>query len=826
MNINKININQSEQTYYIESAIYDVTANNNGATFESLSALLSDENLSTLIPTEVRCGGMTIRFVQSSDNIYVQYFLTKNEWSVIKADWQKLNLEEELTESRGKIGEISVKEISTTSGVDTTGSLFSFDSIGLLPNDSYYVSVEGNGTWNVRLYKDGVNVKVLKNSMSASDAPIEFIADFEKYDSIGGSCSNKGLILNIKNSKTIIEKIQDEEKKNETLFKQIDSYTSFSVASTTDGKYFTCNIDGYNIKEGSRLLVQMPNVAINGMAFLNISDTGNIPLMFNSRRASNTNTWVNNKDEVLEVYYHSGSYYATRFKYAFASQVININLLYGDYTSRYTLLEAAALVPESLRYPGTAITYRPSNSNTIDAVIAIFGSASYKSEWLKENSWIVFNSYTNTDNIKKNQGIANANKILIVGEDGYITLAEQSEKGNLNGYYKETISQKIFVGNNLISSAPVNKGAGWSDDVISGYYHSDGTETLVIDYETVSGKSYIVEFSTATDGGGVAPEDAILVNVGDLPKIDPYNGSEHVRIGVRSNGGEITFTPTANWKGRVYDIQLREIVEKDDAVEEYIINQLNIGNGSMINNITGFWNVALGNEALRNNVDGNRNVAIGRVALSSLITGTRNIGIGTFAGYVLVSGRRNIAIGADAFWSAKSGDENVVIGYNALGKVINNALRNIAIGNKSLGGNGNIQDSVAIGHLAIFGPNENNCQRSVAVGVEAGYHSGDDNTYIGFRAGHYNYGNGNVCVGSLSGKQTSTQMNYCVLVGKDAKIDDSLSGKVRNSVVIGNGASANKSNQVVIGNNTTQEVVVAGKIIHFNDDGSVTWSVE
>ena len=68
MNVNKININQSEPTYYIESGAYDVTANNNGTTFESLSELFSAENLYSLIPTAVRCGGMTIRFVQSSTN--------------------------------------------------------------------------------------------------------------------------------------------------------------------------------------------------------------------------------------------------------------------------------------------------------------------------------------------------------------------------------------------------------------------------------------------------------------------------------------------------------------------------------------------------------------------------------------------------------------------------------------------------------------------------------------------------------------------------------------------------------------------------------------
>ena len=84
MNVNKININQSEPTYYIESDIYDVSAHNNGATFESLSALLSAENLSTLIPTAVRCGGMSIRFVQSSDNKYVQYRLMANEFTTNK----------------------------------------------------------------------------------------------------------------------------------------------------------------------------------------------------------------------------------------------------------------------------------------------------------------------------------------------------------------------------------------------------------------------------------------------------------------------------------------------------------------------------------------------------------------------------------------------------------------------------------------------------------------------------------------------------------------------------------------------------------------------
>ena len=70
-----------------QQVIYDVTANNDGATFASLSALLSSENLSTLIPIVVRRGGMSIRFVQSSDNKYVQYRCIANEFTTDVNYW-------------------------------------------------------------------------------------------------------------------------------------------------------------------------------------------------------------------------------------------------------------------------------------------------------------------------------------------------------------------------------------------------------------------------------------------------------------------------------------------------------------------------------------------------------------------------------------------------------------------------------------------------------------------------------------------------------------------------------------------------------------------
>lgn len=69
-------------------AIYDISAHNNGATFESLLTLLGSDNLNTLIPAAVRCGGMSIRFMQSSDNKYVQYRLMSDSFNTTPSNWQ------------------------------------------------------------------------------------------------------------------------------------------------------------------------------------------------------------------------------------------------------------------------------------------------------------------------------------------------------------------------------------------------------------------------------------------------------------------------------------------------------------------------------------------------------------------------------------------------------------------------------------------------------------------------------------------------------------------------------------------------------------------
>lgn len=75
-----------------QGIIYDVSANNGGAVFESLQTLLSSSNLDTLIPVSFRHGGMTIRFIQgyepNSDNKYVQYRLMSDTFNTTVNNWQ------------------------------------------------------------------------------------------------------------------------------------------------------------------------------------------------------------------------------------------------------------------------------------------------------------------------------------------------------------------------------------------------------------------------------------------------------------------------------------------------------------------------------------------------------------------------------------------------------------------------------------------------------------------------------------------------------------------------------------------------------------------
>ena len=124
-----------------QEVIYDVTKNNptagpnNDGKFESLSVLLSDANLSTLIPVTVRCGGMSIRFAQSSDNKYVQFRCIANSFTTDVTQWQNYDI---LDSAVSDI--LDLQEESITPTVYASGKYVDWDLHKLMTLSSYSVS--------------------------------------------------------------------------------------------------------------------------------------------------------------------------------------------------------------------------------------------------------------------------------------------------------------------------------------------------------------------------------------------------------------------------------------------------------------------------------------------------------------------------------------------------------------------------------------------------------------------------------------------------------------------------------------------------------------
>ena len=133
--------------------IYDVTSNNDGVTFDSLSTLLSDENLSTLIPSTVRCGGMSIRFVNGSDNKYVQYrymeTINTDDTFINVANWQGVD-DEPTSESDNLVKSGGVQQKFVQIEQDKINEKWKDCTINNNPNNFFIYNgyyIHSSGVW-------------------------------------------------------------------------------------------------------------------------------------------------------------------------------------------------------------------------------------------------------------------------------------------------------------------------------------------------------------------------------------------------------------------------------------------------------------------------------------------------------------------------------------------------------------------------------------------------------------------------------------------------------------------------------------------------------
>jgi hypothetical protein len=405
------------------------------------------------------------------------------------------------------------------------------------------------------------------------------------------------------------------------------------------------------------------------------------------------------------------------------------------------------------------------------------------------------------------QGSQNYGKVLVIGSDGNVTLGEGPEL-NPNAILRYYPAITFYVGENLIDNqTEVTLGSNWSGNLENGFTHTSGAaDEMIIEFSTEYGASYYIDFDVSNQTAD------LLVTIGDEPYVDPYNGENHYNIGIISDGGKLKLKAAkASLAVTITNLKLRKIGTTGTAITLPVEN---VDAGLNTSNITGFWNIAIGSDRTQAaNQNGSRNIAIGVQAQYKLKSGTRNISIGTFAMPFVTEGDRNIAIGADTIYTTTQYSKSV-------------AYDNVAIGKATMANGQLIAGNVAIGSGAMS-QNDANAAGNVVVGYHAGFYAHNRSTHVGYNAGYYTKGDNNVSVGYNAGNATYITGDNNVCIGYNAGF--SVSGAaasdiktVDNSIAIGTGVKATASNQTVIGN-SSQSLILCGKRIIFNSDGTVTW---
>ena len=500
----------------------------------------------------------------------------------------------------------------------------------------------------------------------------------------------------------------------------------------------------------------------------------------------------------------------------------------------HSLQETISLIPESSRIPGKIVLYAHQDGHFH---IAFFNSSSTLSGWNNMDNWVdvkikdlsslvsrdelngkvdkvvgkMLSSNDFTDEYKKkleslSTDISVPETVVKTAVDDYVTKNSAGFVTKKNGI--NVIDEDVFnVSDNLLS-APTSIGEGWTGNMESGFTHTTGQENpLSFDISKAPLKSKLLIRFTCTN---LKENTDILVSIGNSGSIKSYNGTDNITAGLIYDGGLLTLTPMSNFNGTISNIRCNIIGEGSERINIKVDNILCERN----NLVYGFWNTFIGPKfsTARSFQDGTRCIAMGYNALRDMKIGNRNVAIGTFAMPCLTKGENNVAIGSDTIYP-------LVEAHNCIG-----------IGKATLGGSQSAKDCVAIGHGAMGAYTlAKDRTRCVVVGADSAPDITDNCTHIGYRAGYNVVGANNTSIGCNSmcvGTRTSREITGSELtcVGCNAEIANTPEAKSAvNSTALGANTAITKSNQLVLGNAQVEEVLIAGKIISFNPDGTVTW---
>lgn len=321
-----------------QAIIYDVSSHNNGAVFESISALLNNSNLDTLIPVSVRHGGMTIRFIQgyepSSDNNYIQARLMANEFTTDVTKWQGVDDEptagsDNLVKSGGVESSIEHTALEITGAIDdnwfVTGNVPYYrvsDGVALINNERkrtilfkvaegdifHYRLNQSNTVYMIAAFDSGKNFlsdKSVAGNMgwAEGDYTVDSTVAYVQFCCL---TSSEATVKKTNAKYSIAAQIEDLQKHD-----LLDGCYTCSTVAKNSAKSLA--ITGFKLFSGGGLKVKFEHATSSQNCTLNISQTGAKPFYYEGQRAGSYNTWADN--EVVLIYYDATDeiYYGTKY---------------------------------------------------------------------------------------------------------------------------------------------------------------------------------------------------------------------------------------------------------------------------------------------------------------------------------------------------------------------------------------------------------------------------------------------------------------------------------------------------------------------------------
>lgn len=428
--------------------------------------------------------------------------------------------------------------------------------------------------------------------------------------------------------------------------------------------------------------------------------------------------------------------------------------------------------------------------------------------------------------------------------------SQLNEESNENPNFRNGKNDLPPLSEELITSATVILGSGWTGSVASGFTHSIGnTEELELTFPNIDSDSiYNVEMNITNPAVNDNGQSDYWFSLGNSPEFETYRGKRNNVIwGVKTiSGNKLILRPWENFEGTI-NISVKKILAPTEPYSVYRDSDNNIameqrisrkdirsfyfgeyagryanefatenvvfGDGAGQSITSGFWNVFLGSDTGKENTVGTRNVFAGRRAGAENVTGNRNNAIGSWAFMRNISGENNNAMGADALYYNETGNGNVAIGTVAIGQNPNGNYL-IGIGDRVMSGSQGGSHSFAAGQNALY---YNKGNHNAAIGQQAGYQNreGSHNFYVGYRAGMLNRtGDNIVAIGNEALFNNTEHSN--IAIGNRAQYKNET-GKY--NIAIGHQAGYEKTEgnyAIAIGfraaySNKSDDVVAIGK---------------